>query len=306
MLQYIDSDRVMDAETILKNRVSSKSSTSRRNIFKKACFTLLAAGVFLLITVVCSTSVMAQDEISPAKFMEQLFPLVEQFNGSMQNKDYQTAEKVMDEIFVLFNCLSKENQTNSRSIQAEMYYGRACLFSLQDRKNEAIDAFEAAVLYGFSNYSGATTDKDLDNIRAEQRFISIMEGIREKGDYVYIIRQAGKYQSVDTTGLPRFTYEASASNNLRNVKDFFKLDSIAGNGDEISKILNLMKWVQSNIRHNGSHFAMCEFDAIYLQLPQIDRQRRQLPPSGDYAKRDVSCNGFQIALCIVCVERRNR
>jgi hypothetical protein len=51
---------------------------------------------------------------------------------------------------------------------------------------------------------------------------------------------------------------------LKSVREKFNPDSIAGKGDEISKILNLMHWVHNNIRHDGSNYALCEFNAIDL------------------------------------------
>jgi hypothetical protein len=62
--------------------------------------------------------------------------------------------------------------------------------------------------------------------------------------------------------LPKFTYEPATSENLKKVREFFNLDSIAGQGDEISKIKNLLKWVQTNIRHDGSLDAPIEHNSI--------------------------------------------
>jgi hypothetical protein len=40
--------------------------------------------------------------------------------------------------------------------------------------------------------------------------------------------------------------------NLQNLKQKYDLETIAGNGDEISRITNLMFWVNENIKHDGS------------------------------------------------------
>jgi len=40
--------------------------------------------------------------------------------------------------------------------------------------------------------------------------------------------------------------------NLVKIRTDFKLDSIAGNGNEVSKILNVLHWVHATIRHDGS------------------------------------------------------
>jgi len=250
----------MEQETISKNGASSKSHMGRGNFFKKVYIELLS---ILLFTAVCSNTMMAQTKITSEEFMKQVTLLATQFNESTKQKDYQTAENIANEAISLFFRLSQENQKENNGIQAELYYWRTCCLSMQNKSEEAINDFEKAVNeYGFSQYSRANADTDLDNIRTNQRFVVLMESIREKGDLVHILRQTGKYQSADTTVLPRFTYEAGTSNNLRNVRQFFKLDDIVGNGDEISKILNLMKWVHDNIRHDGSNYALCEFTSI--------------------------------------------
>ena len=43
--------------------------------------------------------------------------------------------------------------------------------------------------------------------------------------------------------------------NLRMVREYFKLDSVAGQGDELSKIINLLHFVHDNIRHDGNNRA---------------------------------------------------
>ncbi|MDR3285928.1 MAG: transglutaminase-like domain-containing protein, partial [Prevotellaceae bacterium] len=135
--------------------------------------------------------------------------------------------------------------------------------SLQNKTEKAIDAFEKCVKeYEYVEYSHAKADTDLDNIRNDERFIALMESIREKGDYIYILQQAGGYKSADTSRLPHFKYESASNGNLKDVRKYFNLDSIAGQGDEISKILNLLAWVHNTIRHDGNNQALCEFDAI--------------------------------------------
>lgn len=79
-----------------------------------------------------------------------------------------------------------------------------------------------------------------------------------------ILKQAGAYKQADTTGLPHFSYETPQNARLRDVKAYFKLDSIAGDGNEISKILNIMYWIHNNVTHDGSNYALAEFDAIDL------------------------------------------
>ncbi|MDR1199172.1 MAG: transglutaminase domain-containing protein [Prevotellaceae bacterium] len=221
--------------------------------------------IIILTLLVSNSLLMAQtDDLSVEAFSARMKTIEKSTGEQFGNKDYAALEKTLMESVELFSQLSKENQKRFKQVQSDFnYYNLACLYSLQNRKKEAVAAFEKCVTeWGFTNYTHAKADTDLDNIRNDKRFIALMQTIREKGDYLYILRQAGKYEAADAAGLPRFTYEDANSGVLKNVKEYFNLDSVAGQGDEISKIMNLMTWVHNAIRHDGNNYALCEFDAI--------------------------------------------
>ena len=88
--------------------------------------------------------------------------------------------------------------------------------------------------------------------------------IKSIPSYLETLRQAGGYEKSGTVGLPHFYYETPENGRMKDVKRYFKLDSIAGNGDEISKILNIMYWIHNNITHDGSNYALAEFNSIDL------------------------------------------
>jgi hypothetical protein len=164
----------------------------------------------------------------------------------------------------LFYRLPKNAQEqNQQILSGFLYYNLACVYSLDNQKKKAVDAFEKTVESGYKDYSHATVDSDLDNIRKEKRFVDLMKVVEEKS-FLGILKKSGKYQPENTENYPKFTYQDSDNGNLKNVRETFKLDSIAGNGDDISKILNLMHWVHNSVRHDGNNFANCEFDAIDL------------------------------------------
>jgi hypothetical protein len=182
---------------------------------------------------------------------------------NFKNKNYKLLEKSINDAIALFLRLSDKDKENCKFVQAGNYYNLACAYSLQNRKKEALDIFEKCIKdWGYTNYSHANTDSDLDNIRNDKRFLELMHGIRELGDYLYVLKNAGKYEKSDTAKLPHFDYEPASNKRLQDVKILFKLDSIAGQGDEISKIINLMTWVHNAIVHDGNNYALCEFDAI--------------------------------------------
>lgn len=62
-----------------------------------------------------------------------------------------------------------------------------------------------------------------------------------------------------------FSYQEPTDSILIAIRDYFKLDSIMGNGDEISQIKNIMYWLHDAIRHEGnSSSPMCKYNAIEL------------------------------------------
>jgi hypothetical protein len=88
--------------------------------------------------------------------------------------------------------------------------------------------------------------------------------IKSIPSYLETLQQAGGYKKSDPVDLPLFYYETPENGRMRDVKRYFKLDSVAGNGDEISKLLNIMYWIHNHITHDGSNFALAEIDAIDL------------------------------------------
>lgn len=50
-----------------------------------------------------------------------------------------------------------------------------------------------------------------------------------------------------------FRYGEPSDRMLRMTRKKFNLDKIAGKGDDISRIKNLLYWVHDNIEHDGSN-----------------------------------------------------
>jgi len=72
-------------------------------------------------------------------------------------------------------------------------------------------------------------------------------------DYLSILKKGKKYNFDEKRDIPKFTYQKPDNPNLMELRKGFKLDSIAGTGNEISKILNLMHWIHQLIPHDGQH-----------------------------------------------------
>jgi hypothetical protein len=158
--------------------------------------------------------------------------------------------------------LSKEEQRKYASEGSSINYNLACLYSLKKDRKKALDYFEKAVEAGYIDYLHIKTDTDLDYIRNDARFIRAMEKIQALSDYRYILQKAGDYQKESHSTLPPFEYEDIRNSRIQAVKNYLQLDSVAGQGDELSKIINIMTWVHNSIRHDGSNWPTCEIDAI--------------------------------------------
>lgn len=107
------------------------------------------------------------------------------------------------------------------------------------------------------------TDKDSITVKIKEdtefNFIVLLNDsikaptqIKYKMPYLDKLKRAAKYNSSDNRFVPEFSYQSMDNPNLVKIRKELKLDSIAGTGNEISKIINLMHWVHAIIRHDGS------------------------------------------------------
>ncbi|MDD4819726.1 MAG: transglutaminase-like domain-containing protein [Flavobacteriales bacterium] len=140
---------------------------------------------------------------------------------------------------------------NKKSAFMGEYYNLACFLSMNGQKEDAIDAFENSVNLGYRNYKWATKDTDLDSLRTDARFEKQIQILKEKYDYTTLLKNSGEYRK-DTASLPPFTYLDKNAPELKNLRKTLKLDSIAGRGDELSKIKNLLHYIHTAVRHDGS------------------------------------------------------
>lgn len=67
-----------------------------------------------------------------------------------------------------------------------------------------------------------------------------------------LLRESPAYRA-DEVNL-EWSYASPSDSILRFDREFFNLDSIAGNGDDVSRIKNLMYWVHDAVRHDGRSY----------------------------------------------------
>ncbi len=117
----------------------------------------------------------------------------------------------------------------------------------------------------FTSAKKVTFFTDIDSITAiiNQKdsvftFVILLNGkdsavtqIKYQESKLSILKTAAKYNNADKSYIPKFAYQSSDNPNLIAIRKELKLDSIAGSGSEISRILNLMHWLHNLIPHDG-------------------------------------------------------
>ncbi len=93
---------------------------------------------------------------------------------------------------------------------------------------------------------------------------SALTQIQYKKSHLDILKSAKNYNFSDNRPVPEFTYQSPDNENLRRIRQELRLDSIAGKGNEISQMINLLHWVHNTVRHDGSSNNPKEKNAIDL------------------------------------------
>lgn len=170
-------------------------------------------------------------------------------------------------------------QTNSL-----YYYDLACCYAVIGKKKQAISALERAINLGYTYYDNMLSDNDLVSLRNEKKYNELLKVVKERAP-LKRLKGSAPYAKDTKNENVMFTYQSKDDYRLHAVRDYLKLDSVAGQGDELSKIINLLHFVHDNMPHDGSHRAFAEMDAIDLY---------------NYCKasgRGVNCRQLAISLC---------
>ncbi|MFC1724162.1 transglutaminase-like domain-containing protein [candidate division KSB1 bacterium] len=81
---------------------------------------------------------------------------------------------------------------------------------------------------------------------------TIPYGYHSDYNYLSVLRSGAQYAYESIDGYPVFTYQDPSNEHLVELKNNYNLENVAGNGDELSQIFNLLSWVNDRIRHDGS------------------------------------------------------
>lgn len=108
------------------------------------------------------------------------------------------------------------------------------------------------------------TDKDSIVIKVNEKrpydFVIVLNDsvkaltqVKYNPSFLEVLKSASTYNKLDKRNIPRFTYQDSTHPALVALRKELKLDSVAGKGNELSKIINLMHWMHYLVPHDGQH-----------------------------------------------------
>jgi len=125
---------------------------------------------------------------------------------------------------------------------------------------------------------------------------SIILELRYAPNPLTVLQDACDFNEKDDREFPPFTYQNQNSPNLITLRKTYNLDSVAGEGNEISRILNLMHWVHNLIPHNGNGAMSVSKNALDL----IDECRKK--------RKGIDCRGLATILneCYLSLGFRSR
>ncbi len=206
------------------------------------------------------------------------------FVSLYEKRDVKTYTIQLDEWLARYRQLPDTARIQYRRYRANAWYNLCCTYALLGQKKQALDCLDSTIRTGYNNYSHMMADKDLESIRREPRFTSLLQPLRATGDYLYILGRASQYNEKDNRPLPAFTYQTPADSNLTALRKTFNLDSIAGQGHDVSRVLNVLHWVHELVPHDGNH----ENPAVRNALQLIAVCRKD--------NRGLNCRGLATVL----------
>jgi hypothetical protein len=172
--------------------------------------------------------------------------------AAWSTQDFREAIRVMQAAHDRYETLGEAIKADLRNWAAGNLYNLACAYALLDSAGRALDHLDRSAASGYSDYEWMEKDADLASLREEPRYGALLASLRERYDYLAILRREGGYAQDPDSGRPIFTYQAASDSPLVRLRTEYGLDSVAGSGDEASRIIHLMRWAHRIVRHDGS------------------------------------------------------
>ncbi len=160
-------------------------------------------------------------------------------------KDWPGAMSVLDRMIKLGD--DTQNQENRGGI----LYTKACVHALAGQKAKAVAVIRQAIAAGFTDYSKYSSDTDLDSIREDTEFKSLLAEIKAKygpAPLIWDRSQPAPLFSVlsDDPKIPQFL----------EMRREFAIDAVvAGAKDDYERLRRLAHWVSTRWEHSSDQMA---------------------------------------------------
>ena len=212
----------------------------------------------LAIALMASISIYAQTP----EWQQQLEQLDKEFTELREQRQWKGVvanRKQYRKIFMAQPDSARMKFSQGTDLNLNFYYSYTCYLSLADDKKEALKTFEyftnrVTKELDLIDVLSIINDSDLDAIREEPRFKACMERLEKWGDYKQKLKNAKGYHRGTLPEGMKFSYMSPNHPDLVRLREKFNLDSVAGAGNEISKIKNLLHWVHNIVPHDGGSF----------------------------------------------------
>lgn len=168
-----------------------------------------------------------------------------------QQKQYAQAVQRLEELTTQLPSAPIDSEKGVLNyIENTACYHIARYQALAQNKKAAIKAFERSLDKGFYNYYDASHCQDFVSLQTDKDFRRLVERLEKIGNFKQLLKEGNSY--CNETKLPSFSYMSPNDSNLVQLRQQCNLDSVAGGGDELSKIKNLLVYIHNTIRHDGA------------------------------------------------------
>lgn len=211
--------------------------------------------LILLLSLVYFTSLSAQTD-AERKFMAVVDSLNAQLLNAYTGKDYPAAEAICRKIIDFYDAHAAQLAEGYAYFKYSSYYNMACVQAKQGKKQEAASNLLKALDSGKMevSYSKITHEEDLKGILDAVELQPALQRLKETTDYLYILQHTPEYtRTQPADSLPRIVYAQADEPDLKRVRDYFRLDSVAVSGDELATIKRILTYIHNKIRHDGQN-----------------------------------------------------
>lgn len=175
----------------------------------------------------------------------------DQLTKTFNSFDLEGYSAVMNDFADRYCGLPMEERSKYYHAYINGWYNWSYLAARHQDNAKAVYYMGKAVSVGFADFNRIRQDQVFDDLLAgDNDFIYLMASQQEAKDYMGILKVHGHYQDTAVSEIPLSVFYGSNADHPA-LSESLGLEKIAGTGNEISKVLNIMHWLHNLIRHDG-------------------------------------------------------